>query len=572
MVSMNDVAAATLLVEHGVVELDMMRKALRAHHQGSAGMSLLDLLKARSVITEEQFHQAQRTVRRHGFLKVEAVYLAMLRDRKVVSEEWINRAQTKQREEGYRRRVGELLAAAGQLTAEQDQYLQQGAQGALRERADQLIVAMAKGAFQSFGSEVKSSPKPDVRRRMTASGASLSGAVSKKELEKLLETGRRVSGPAPVPPPSAPPPPLEPPPPMSGSGIKAAKPVAAPQTEAKPSAETRPVEEKALKGPKKKPELPDVGEKIGVYEIVKKLGEGGMGVVYAVKAPDREEALALKVMRTAGGDALARFKREILATSFISHPNVIEIYDAGEDGGLQFMAMELVKGEELRDVIKREGKLELPRALAVTRQILSALAATHRAKVIHRDVKPENFMVLERDGKDFLKMMDFGIARIIDQPEEISEKIFRTMQGKFSGSARYTSPESITEDEIDGRADLYMVGLILFELLTGRLPFDGEKAMDFIKAQLHKKPLSLASQDPALAEPKSLQRFVSRLLEKDREKRFQKAEEALAFLTEIVLEDLEGGGGAPEAAAKPGCLGALLGVFSGKKKSAPASG
>ena len=294
------------------------------------------------------------------------------------------------------------------------------------------------------------------------------------------------------------------------------------------------------------------------YEIIRKAGEGGMGAVYLAYSkddPDHEQPLALKVVLDVAKskDAAARFKREILATSFCAHENIIEIHDAAETlDGSYYMAMEYIEGEELADIIKAEGPLELPRLVRLLDQALQALQAAHEANIVHRDIKPQNFRIAKRaDGSELLKLVDFGIARVLDADVSgAGDQFYKTMGGKITGSPAYIAPESITEPEVDQKADLYSLGITIFRIATGRLPFVAKAPTEYLPMHLYQKPPKLREVLPAA--PESLELMVDTLLAKIPEQRYESTAHALAFLREKVWPEVLPGvavPGSPEAAA-----------------------
>ena len=578
MLSMNDLQVGKLLVDHGIVSVDHMRQAFHAFHQTTGGSGkFLTGLKNHGLINEDQQQRAQGYIERESFMRHEAAYLEILKNKNAVNPQWIDKARAHQKDENFARRFGELLVQAGQLTNEQHQFLLKLATESLEHNDKQTIERELAGNFQNFfSSNQQGHDKAVTEGRLT-------GVLSRVEMNEILSAADKAedgklallqtvrmpppppnpnlppmpkpfkapsSPPAPPPPINSPPPPISklpapvpppppissPPPPLNAPGLP-------------PSLGTNTPDDIMSKADALAPPPPSAiptnlytsveapGQKVGDYELIRKLGEGGNGIVYLAKGADGSEC-ALKVTHPgADKDILARFKREILATALFDHDNVIQIFDAGEYQKAYFMAMEVLEGEEVRDLLKREGKLEIGRALDLTKQILGGIGAAHRANIIHRDLKPENFMLLQREGKDFVKIMDFGIARILDQEEEFSDQIFTTMAGKISGSPKYIAPESITEPSVDGRADIYTLGIIVFEMVTGTLPYHAARAMEYLQEHLYKKPKTIADVAPELVYPESLQRFISRMLEKSPKKRFQTCEEALAFLTGMVIPD-----------------------------------
>ncbi|MDF1660925.1 MAG: serine/threonine-protein kinase [Planctomycetota bacterium] len=574
MLSMNDLQVGKLLVDHGIVSIDHMRQAFHAFHQTTSGTGkFLVGLKNHGLIDADQQQRAQGYIERESFMRHEAAYLEILKNKNAVNPQWIDKARAHQKEENFTRRFGELLVQAKQLSDEQHQFLLKLATESLEHNDRQTIEKELAGNFQNlFNSNKKGHDTAVNEGRLTGvlsrvEMTEILSAADKAEDGKLelLQTIRMPPPPpnpnlppmpkpfsSPVPSNNSPPPPKPfnspapppPPPPALNSLPPPMNPSSLPPPMATDGPQSIMDKADALAPPPPAPiptnlytsvEAP--GQRVGDYELIRKLGEGGNGIVYLTRGPDGSEC-ALKVTHPgADKDILARFKREILATALFDHDNVIQIFDAGEYQKAYFMAMEVLEGEEVRDLLKREGKLEIGRALELTRQILGGIGAAHRANIIHRDLKPENFMLLDRDGKDFVKIMDFGIARILDQEEEFSDQIFTTMAGKISGSPKYIAPESITEPSVDGRADIYTLGIIVFEMVTGTLPYHAARAMEYLQEHLYKAPKTIADVAPDLLYPESLQRFISRMLEKSPKKRFQTCEEALAFLTGMVIPD-----------------------------------
>ena len=212
-------------------------------------------------------------------------------------------------------------------------------------------------------------------------------------------------------------------------------------------------------------ELP---EKLGKYKIEKVLGQGAMGIVYVGFDSGIERKAALKTVRKDvldQGDAeevLARFKREAQAAGRLLHPNIVSVYEYGEEDDTAYIAMEFVKGKELKDYFDKEERFELKDAVKVVNQILSALSFSHDKGVVHRDIKPANIFVMESGD---IKLGDFGIARI--------DSSNLTQAGTVMGTPSYMSPEQFMGQRVDGRSDLFSVGVILYQFLTNEKPFTG---------------------------------------------------------------------------------------------------
>ena len=223
-------------------------------------------------------------------------------------------------------------------------------------------------------------------------------------------------------------------------------------------------------------------QKIGSrYRVIRLLGQGGMGVVYLVHDLELNRDIALKFIRAPfieGSHLLERFKREIQLSSDITHPNVLRVYDLGESEGTRFLTMQYVPGEDLASIIRREGKLPIERILSIFRQICEGLAAAHDKGVLHRDLKPQNIMV---DEETHAYIMDFGLAKVVDR-----SGITRT--GEFMGSPAYMSPEQVKGETLDLRSDIYSLGMVLYEMITGRRPYEEGSAYEIMMRRLNTPP------------------------------------------------------------------------------------
>jgi serine/threonine-protein kinase len=259
------------------------------------------------------------------------------------------------------------------------------------------------------------------------------------------------------------------------------------------------------------------GEQFGRYRILKELGRGAMGIVYLAEDSVLARTVALKMVALTGSGserdvAEGRFKQEARAAGGLSHPSIITIYDVGREGDVAFIAMELVEGRELREVI-REGALTPSQAVEVAALVAEALAYAHERGVIHRDIKPGNIMVLA-DGR--VKIMDFGIARL-------KEPTVKTQTGVLLGSPQYMSPEQISGQALDGRADVFSLGVVLYEMITGVKPFDAADLTQvlFWVVNLPAKPPS--ERKPGL--PAVVDYILARALKKRPEERYATAVE-----------------------------------------------
>jgi tRNA A-37 threonylcarbamoyl transferase component Bud32 len=272
------------------------------------------------------------------------------------------------------------------------------------------------------------------------------------------------------------------------------------------------------------------------YRILKKLGEGGMGSVYLAEHTTINKRLAIKVLSPEYShkqDLVDRFLQEARAASMIEQENVVEITDFGSTpGGSVFFAMEFLNGEDLSSTIKREGPLPWPRARVIMLQVCAALSAAHAAGIIHRDMKPENCYRIRRGtNDDFIKVLDFGIAKVQSDEGDGGKGLTRT--GMIFGTPEYMSPEQAKGEKVDHRVDIYASGIILYELLTGRVPFTADTFMGILTKHMFEAPPAPSTMVPNCAVPADVEAIILKALQKDREYRFQSMAE-LATAIEAV--------------------------------------
>src|SRR5258708_22075984 len=285
-----------------------------------------------------------------------------------------------------------------------------------------------------------------------------------------------------------------------------------------------------------------VGKTLGHYEVVAKLGEGGMGVVYEARDRRLDRRVAIKVLPPAKVSDPARkqrFIQEAKAASALNHPNISTIYDIDSENGCDYIAMELVPGRTLDDIITRR-RPRLPDALRYAVQIADALATAHAAGIVHRDLKPDNVMVTETG---LVKVLDFGLAKLTDEAEASADDVTRTVRavtedGTVVGTAAYMSPEQAEGKKVDARSDIFSFGSVLYEILTGRRAFQGDSRMAIMAAVLDKEPQPIVELAPDL--PKELERIVARCLRKDLARRSQSMAEIKLALEEIKDESQSG--------------------------------
>jgi serine/threonine-protein kinase len=283
-----------------------------------------------------------------------------------------------------------------------------------------------------------------------------------------------------------------------------------------------------------------IGKTLSHYQVTEKLGAGGMGEVYLAQDTQLRRKVALKLLPaqfTKDEDRLQRFEQEACAASALNHPNIITIYEIGQVGDAHFMATEFIEGQTLRQ--QMASRMSLTETLDVVIQVASALTAAHAAGILHRDVKPENVM-LRPDG--LIKVLDFGLAKLAERSSPRTDDEAATIAkvdtdpGTVVGTAQYMSPEQARGLKVDGRTDVFSLGVVLYEMVAARAPFEGKTAADLIISIIEKEPapLSRYSQDV----PAELQRIVSKALRKDRETRYQTVKDLLIDLKSL-REELE---------------------------------
>ena len=274
----------------------------------------------------------------------------------------------------------------------------------------------------------------------------------------------------------------------------------------------------------------EAGHTVSRYRIIRPIGEGGMGEVYLAKDTMLGREVALKLLPaqfTTDKDRLSRFQQEAQSTSALNHPNILTIHEIGESDGTHFIATEFIEGDTLRDYVSNR-QLPLSEALEITIQVADALDAAHDAKIVHRDIKPENIMIRRRDR--LVKVLDFGLAKLAERPQSrtassnlSTRALVKTDPGMVMGTVNYMSPEQTRGREVDYRTDIWSLGVVLYELVTRRLPFRGETSNDVISAILRDEPAPLAHYSKDV--PEELERIVTRALRKRSDERYQQVRE-----------------------------------------------
>ncbi|MBR5315394.1 MAG: Stk1 family PASTA domain-containing Ser/Thr kinase [Firmicutes bacterium] len=264
----------------------------------------------------------------------------------------------------------------------------------------------------------------------------------------------------------------------------------------------------------------------GRYELIEKIGEGGMAVVYKAKCRLLNRYVAIKILRpefTKDAQFVENFKRESQAAAGLQHQNIVSVYDVGKEGNIHFIVMELIDGRPLSDLIHDHGTFDYKEAIEITKQVASALSLAHRNHIIHRDVKPHNIMIT-KDG--IAKLADFGIAKAVSDSTMVSQETSRII-----GSVHYFSPEQARGAYVDERSDIYSLGIVLYEMLTGQVPFDGDNPVQVALMHINddiQPPSQLVS-----GIPPALEKLVMKATDKYQSNRYKNAEEVLEELTNI---------------------------------------
>jgi len=277
---------------------------------------------------------------------------------------------------------------------------------------------------------------------------------------------------------------------------------------------------------------PLVGMVLDRYRVLEKIGEGGMGAVYAVEHVMLQKRMAMKLLRaelSSNKDLVTRFQNEAVAAGRIGQENIVAVTDFGRTpDGLVYFVMEELHGKSLAEVIRAEGGLSMARTMGIAAQVCRALQAAHQAGIVHRDLKPENIILAVREGVvDFVKVLDFGIAKTTEQ-QPTGTRL--TQVGMIVGTPEYMSPEQASGKHVDPRSDVYSLGVVLFEMLTGRLPFNGDNVLHILMKHQTEKPPTLAEARPGTKFSAAVELMIFKALSKRPEDRQQSMAECLGDL------------------------------------------
>ncbi len=263
----------------------------------------------------------------------------------------------------------------------------------------------------------------------------------------------------------------------------------------------------------------------GRYELIEKIGEGGMAVVYKARCRLLNRYVAIKILRpefTKDAQFVENFKRESQAAAGLQHPNIVSVYDVGKEGNIHFIVMELIDGRPLSDIIEERAPMDYKTSIEIIKQVASALSVAHRNHIIHRDVKPHNIM-MTKDG--MAKLADFGIAKAV------SDSTLATETSRVIGSVHYFSPEQARGAYVDERSDIYSLGIVLYEMLTGQVPFDGDNPVQVALMHINDEITPPSELVPGI--PPALEKLVMKATDKYQSNRYKSADEFLEDLDNI---------------------------------------
>jgi serine/threonine-protein kinase len=294
----------------------------------------------------------------------------------------------------------------------------------------------------------------------------------------------------------------------------------------------------------------------GQFQILQKIGSGGMGAVYKALQPAMNRMVAVKILHPKLAnrkDLVSRFRREARAMSHLTHPNTVKVFLYGEleDGSL-YIVMEFLEGKNLNQTVRSEGPMKVERALPILIQASNALEEAHRAGIIHRDLKPENIFLCQQGGmKDYAKVLDFGLAKVTER-EMRPGSLILTQEGMVFGTPEFMSPEQAQGKPLTPASDIYSLAVILYEALTGKLPFEAKNAMEYIQLHVTAPPVAIDDRVPGKKFPPLLWKVLSKAMAKKAEDRFASASDFAAALQAVLngASEIPGPGEAVAPAAR----------------------
>lgn len=315
----------------------------------------------------------------------------------------------------------------------------------------------------------------------------------------------------------------------------------------------------------------------GQFQVLQKIGSGGMGSVYKASQPAMNRMVAIKILHpklAARKDLTSRFRREARAMSQLTHPNTAKVFMYGEleESGSLYIVMEYLEGKNLNQVLRRGGAMKPDRAIPILVAVCGALQEAHAMGIVHRDLKPENIFLCQQGGLvDYPKVLDFGLAKVTERQMQPGS-IILTQEGMVFGTPEFMSPEQAQGKTLDARSDIYSLAIILYEALTGKLPFRAKTPMEYIQLHANAEPIALNQRVEGKRFARGLEQAMAKAIQKDPADRYQSATEFAKALEPFAKADPPAGGSgasgkAPRRTAKQqgqaGGLGLLLGVAAG---------
>ena len=281
----------------------------------------------------------------------------------------------------------------------------------------------------------------------------------------------------------------------------------------------------------------------GRYELIERIGEGGMAVVYKAKDRLLNRFVAIKILKpefTKDMKVIESFRRESQAAASLSHPNIVNVYDVGKEGNIYYIVMELIEGNVLSDIIREEGALEPRRAVAIAKQVASALSVAHKNQIIHRDVKPHNILITK---EGVAKITDFGIAKAMS-----SSTMTANQTGTIMGSVHYFSPEQARGGYVDEKSDIYSLGIVMYEMLTGKVPFDAENPVAVAVMHMNEEITPPSQVNPSISP--DVESIVMKATAKYQVNRYKTADEMITALSLVNYHPAPAAGAAEEVSVK----------------------
>lgn len=507
MLTTSDIMAGKVVCQLGLADPDHVRAVLRkVDWDASSALDLLNRLGSDGTLNPSQVAKVRHRVGLYEHVRREALYLRMLERKSGIPKQVVAKLISELERTAYRRRLGDVLTRQGKVSHEQDALLQQRVQEWVGPDDARILERYRSSDFEGVGRPLipHSQLEPeDFKISTLFRGRETRVLVEKVELARLRAeaVGDLLEGATPVPP--AAPPPDD----------------ASDEDETQRTFQHQPAQATSAGfGMQQVLAL----QRIADYSIVETLGTGGMGAVFLGQKDGAGELVAIKVLLTAAASELerGRFRREVDLNRRIDHPAVIHIIDSGTtEQGLDYLIVPALAGKELRDHLDKAGGQGLPpaRVLRIMEQLLAGMQAVHDQAIVHRDLKPENVFVLS-GGEDLIKVMDFGLAKLGDAAiTDVNS--FRSNTTEACGSPAYIAPESVTNDAIDARTDIYSLGIMLFELLTGQLPLESETAQGYLTQHMICPPLTLKEARPERSWPQGLEDLLERMLGKSADER-----------------------------------------------------